>query len=350
VAARGPSGTVRLTAGRVASIRAAAGTGKLRRFSGLAYTGAPMRPDGWHHPIVIDLDGLKIPSQHRPVLRQHDHEQVVGHTTSVRVTREGIPVEGVFSGEPHHVAKVTHPADNGFEWQMSIGANPIRTTELAEGETITVNGREVTGPMTIARETELGELSFVPLGADGGTSARISAGAPRVKAPGRGEGCVLGVANEYLRISSRLGNTPESEALNHCYRGIMRPGCFDHWLARVSAGKEEVLFCVSHDTKNPLCSTRDGSLSIWSDPADLTLCFAVLPTSAAGRRAIQTARDLRQYRKVSVGWGPYEYDGGYDFEGELDDPKTVVRFSRVRLREISIVVRAAFPGTFARVY
>ncbi len=157
------------------SIVAAKGEDKLATFEGVAYTGAPMKPEGWWQPIIVDLQGVKVPSQHRPVLRQHDPEQIVGHTTEVKVTAKGIEVAGVFSGEPQHTAKVVHPASNGFQWQQSIGANPKRTEFLEAGETTTVNGREVTGPMTISRETEIGEISFVPLGADGDTSAKVTA-------------------------------------------------------------------------------------------------------------------------------------------------------------------------------
>lgn len=148
---------------------------KLPSFSGNAYTGAPMRPQGWWDPIIIDLGGVKIPSQHRPVLRQHDHEQLVGHTKSVKAGKDGILIDGVFSGQQEHVDKVVVPAKNGFQWQLSIGANPIRTEFLEAGEDAEVNGRTVTGPLVISRETELGEISFVPLGADGETSAKVTA-------------------------------------------------------------------------------------------------------------------------------------------------------------------------------
>ncbi len=151
------------------------GKPKLPRFEGLAYTGAPMKPEFWWHPVIIDLDGVKIPSQHRPVLRQHDHQQIVGHTDKIDVDKKGIHVAGPISGEKQHADKVTVPASNGFQWQMSVGANPVRTEFLEAGESATVNGREVTGPMTISRETEIGEISFVPLGADGDTSATVAA-------------------------------------------------------------------------------------------------------------------------------------------------------------------------------
>lgn len=162
------TGTVRIAA-------EAGAEGKLASFEGVAYTGAPMKPEGWWLPVIIDLDGVKIPSQHRPALRQHDHEQIVGHTTEVKASKDGITVAGVFSGEPQHVQKVTIPAKGGFQWQLSVGANPVRTEFLEAGETTNVNGRDVTGPMTIARETEIGEISFVPLGADDDTSVTVAA-------------------------------------------------------------------------------------------------------------------------------------------------------------------------------
>lgn len=170
---------IRISAtGKTATIKAAEGDGegaKLGTFQGNAYTGAAMRPEGWWRPIVVDLAGVRAASQHRPVLRQHDHNQIVGHTDSVKVSDKGIEIAGVFSGEKQHTDKVTVPAKNGFQWQLSIGATPIRTEELESGKTAVVNGREVTGPLTISRETELGEISFVPLGADGDTSATVNA-------------------------------------------------------------------------------------------------------------------------------------------------------------------------------
>lgn len=152
------------------------GKPKMATFSGVAYTGATMRPGGWWNDIIVDLDGVRVPSQNRPVLRQHDHEKIVGHTESVKVDAKGIAIAGVFSNqESAHAQEVVRLGRNGFAWQLSIGANPVRTEFLEAGEKTTVNGREVTGPLTISRETELGEISFVPLGADGDTSATVSA-------------------------------------------------------------------------------------------------------------------------------------------------------------------------------
>lgn len=152
---------------------------KLGTFEGNAYTGAMMNPGGWWGSLIVDLEGVRIPDQQRPVLRQHDHQQIVGHTESVTIKAEGddkgIHIAGVFSGEPQHTAKVTTPAKNGFKWQLSIGAEPIVTEFLEAGEELEVNGEVHHGPTTISRVTELGEISFVPLGADGNTSATVAA-------------------------------------------------------------------------------------------------------------------------------------------------------------------------------
>lgn len=152
---------------------------KLPSFKGNAYTGVPMNPSGYWTPIICDLAGIKISQQHRPVLRQHDHEQIVGHTNSVTVKADGkdkgIWIDGVCSGQPEHVEKVTVLAKNGFQWQLSIGANPTRTEFLESGEEAEVNEMKVTGPLIIARETDIEEISFVPLGADGNTSATVTA-------------------------------------------------------------------------------------------------------------------------------------------------------------------------------
>lgn len=167
-------------AGIECSIQGEPGEGKkLGTFAGNAYTGASMTPGGWWGVLIVDLAGVRIPDQQRPVLRQHDHQQIVGHTETVTIKAEGedkgIHIAGVFSGEPHHTAKVTTPAKNGFKWQLSIGAEPIVTEFLEAGEELEVNGEVHHGPATISRVTELGEISFVPLGADGNTSATVAA-------------------------------------------------------------------------------------------------------------------------------------------------------------------------------
>lgn len=153
---------------------AAAGN-KLPTFEMHAYTGAPMRVEGFYYPVVVDLEGVRVPAQERPIFRQHDPQKIVGHTNQVRVDESGIWAKGVMSGVGPDTTEIVGLAKNDFPWQASIGASTVRLETVEPGQTAEVNGREVTGPCYISRETVLGEISFVPLGADGETSATVQA-------------------------------------------------------------------------------------------------------------------------------------------------------------------------------
>ena len=68
------------------------GPDPIPRFTMTAYTGEPMRVEGWRHPVVVDLEGLSIPSQRRPVRFGHSMHDGVGHTE--RISVEARPVGG----------------------------------------------------------------------------------------------------------------------------------------------------------------------------------------------------------------------------------------------------------------
>jgi hypothetical protein len=64
---------------------------------------------------------------------------------------------------------------NGFPWQASVGAYASETEQVPKGRQAIANGRTFDGPVSIVRRSVLGEVSFVALGADDGTEARIAA-------------------------------------------------------------------------------------------------------------------------------------------------------------------------------
>jgi hypothetical protein len=61
------------------------GKPRLPRFTMVTHTGGPMRTAGWHYPVVVDLAGLAIPSQVRPIRFGHDVTAGVGHADAIRV-------------------------------------------------------------------------------------------------------------------------------------------------------------------------------------------------------------------------------------------------------------------------
>lgn len=153
------------------------GENKLRRFSGTAYTGVKARVGGWAYPVVVDLSGMTVTSKSRPILRDHDVSRVVGHTEKVEVTPRMVRVEGVISGANAHAAEVIASSENKFPWQMSIGPVVDKVVFVEDGETVSVNGRKLTGPLYVIRQSRLSEISFVALGADDNTSASVAASA-----------------------------------------------------------------------------------------------------------------------------------------------------------------------------
>lgn len=174
IAAAATPTSLRIAGTASVEIQAADGAA-LRRFEMTAYTGGPMRLDGFDLPVIVDLAGLTVPSQRRPILRDHLAWKIIGHTEEVRVGAGDLRVSGVISGSGPHVAEVMALADNGFPWQASIGTSADVVEAIGEGQAVEVNGQSWLGPLYVVRRATLREVSFVANGADGNTAASVAA-------------------------------------------------------------------------------------------------------------------------------------------------------------------------------
>jgi phage major head subunit gpT-like protein len=153
------------------------GKPKLPRFSMVAYTGGAMRIAGWRYPVIVDLAGLNIPSQSRPIRFGHDATAGVGHTDSIAVAEGQLVAAGVVSRDTAAAREIVASARNGFPWQASLGASVEQFEFVREDQAVLVNGREFKGPVNVVRRATLGEISFVDMAADGNTSASVAASA-----------------------------------------------------------------------------------------------------------------------------------------------------------------------------
>ncbi|MEM7577496.1 MAG: Mu-like prophage major head subunit gpT family protein [Planctomycetota bacterium] len=147
-----------------------------RRFSMTAYTGGPMTLAGWRFPVVVDLAGMDVGDSARPIFlgHQQDVDDVVGQTDRIEIADGQLVASGNVLGDSPRVQRVVALADKGFRWQASIGAQARQVDFIKAGQSVTVNGRAFDGPLNVARQSVLGEISFVPLGADTRTSALIA--------------------------------------------------------------------------------------------------------------------------------------------------------------------------------
>ena len=169
-----------LTATAPVSIEAKAAEGDgpapLPRFEMIANTGSvPMRLEGWRYPVVLDFAGLTIPSQNRPIRLGHDPNKGVGHTDRIAILDGKLVTAGVISRDTAESRDVVSSSKNGFPWQASVGASVEEVEFVKEGQTVEVNGQQFKGPLNVIRKGTLGEISFVDLGADGKTSAKVAA-------------------------------------------------------------------------------------------------------------------------------------------------------------------------------
>jgi hypothetical protein len=110
-----------------------------------------------------------------PILYEHGSREIVGHSTSVDLSAQRIKVNGHVSGVSQAATEVVATAKNGFPWQASIGLKISKAEHVEAGQTVKVNGRNFTGPITVIRAGTLREVSFVSMGADGNTSSSIAA-------------------------------------------------------------------------------------------------------------------------------------------------------------------------------
>ncbi|MBY0588752.1 Mu-like prophage major head subunit gpT family protein [bacterium] len=148
---------------------------KIPRFSMVAYNGGPLVVAGYIDPVVIDLSGLEIGARSKPILRDHDPRQVVGHSDEIAVIGNRLIVRGVISAGNAVANEIVSASRNGFPWQASVGVKPTRTAPLKDGQTITVNGQQTTGPANVVLGGILKEVSFVAMGADESSSVAIAA-------------------------------------------------------------------------------------------------------------------------------------------------------------------------------
>ncbi len=161
------------------------GKKKLPTFSMIAYTGGPMHPGGWYRsePIVVDLEGMEIPSQTLPIDKGHGVE--VGHSTAVDMTpgKTKLKVKGVLSGfsedAQHNPARAAREivdlAKNGFPYQASIDAHISKLERFDDGEKVTVNGQALKGPLYVARASTLRGVAILTGAADMNTQTTIAA-------------------------------------------------------------------------------------------------------------------------------------------------------------------------------
>jgi hypothetical protein len=164
--------------------------GKSASINLVAYKGGPMVPEGFRDKVIVDLDGCKFQQRRTPIIADHDVAKRIGHTTKQYILTAGksarsttkeslegplIYAEGVPSSGMGIAKGFVEDAANGFPFQVSIGADIEDAYFVDEGEKVVVNGKRWKGPLVVASQTSIAELTVCVLGADRSTSATLAA-------------------------------------------------------------------------------------------------------------------------------------------------------------------------------
>lgn len=153
---------------RVAQLEASYTERPGKRYRMIAYTGQEVDLNG--ERLVFDLAGVEVGNKAIPILRQHDPENIVGHSLEVSIDDEQIVIDLQVSASTEGGREVLELFGDGFPWQASVGMVMKDIERFGAGEVIEVNGRTLEGPIGVVRCAVLREASFVPLGADAATS------------------------------------------------------------------------------------------------------------------------------------------------------------------------------------
>ena len=140
-----------------------------RTFYVTAYTGKPVDLGFWGK-IIFDLSGLQT-KERVPILRDHRRDKIVGFSRRIWVDESGLHLRGDFSKTTRDAQEVLSLADEDFPWQASVGIVPLKIKILEAKEKATINGQEIEGPIEIWTQSQVGEVSLTPWGADNETAA-----------------------------------------------------------------------------------------------------------------------------------------------------------------------------------
>lgn len=145
----------------------------LLRFEIHAYNGGKLKLQP-PLPVVFDLSTTTA-TDRTPLLWAHQQTEVVGHAENIKITPQTIEAIGVLSGSSLRVEEIRANAKNGYPWQVSVGIEPGEYQLVEPGQTVIVNGQTFTGALYVCRNNQLREISFVSIGADAQTYARLLA-------------------------------------------------------------------------------------------------------------------------------------------------------------------------------
>ena len=140
-----------------------------KSFMMTAYTGQVIDLGGFGR-FAFDVSGMKAKAK-IPILREHQRDRVVGWSHRAWNDGQNFYIQGQFSKSTPDSRETLSLMEEGYPWQCSVGIIPRKVKRLGTDETMELNGGTVSGPLEVWIQSDIGEVSFVSLGADDETAA-----------------------------------------------------------------------------------------------------------------------------------------------------------------------------------
>jgi hypothetical protein len=148
------------------------------QFRGVAHSGKPILGHWFWGNLIIDLAGLSIGRQDKPVML--DHQEILGFSRRIAKDEQGVTVEGTLLDVTESQKETLAMMRAGMPFQMSVYIPPRAVKAVGEGEEVVVNGHKLRGPGHVITKSVLRETTITALGADEHTSAALLAEAADV--------------------------------------------------------------------------------------------------------------------------------------------------------------------------
>jgi len=182
-----------------------------KAITGIAYSGDAVMQ--WGVRFVIDLETLETRTP-LALLFQHRHSQSVGVIDQVandgrKLTIENGRIFASIESDPLP-RQIAEKSARGFPYELSVGIYEGSRELFPADKSVTINGREFQGPITVIRNAVLREISVVTLGADANTQADIAAAQsqenPPMPDPNKGAGGSASAGNndQLIELTARV--------------------------------------------------------------------------------------------------------------------------------------------------
>lgn len=139
-----------------------------KKIKGIAYSGGVIKQHGPFENLVIDLSTTKIAKSKTPILRDHQTSLIAGQG-QLSIKDNQLLLEGTLSDKTPVGKEIIDLAQDGFEWEMSVGIFDFDIQEVTNEE---VNGIKLEKGV-VFRNGVIREVSLLSLGADMDTKAEV---------------------------------------------------------------------------------------------------------------------------------------------------------------------------------